>query len=426
MPEPEHGAEPEASVEEHLARVLAAVSPLPAFPQPLMDALGLAVAEDVEATSPLPGFDAAAMDGYAVRAVDVAHAGDPDPAVLPVVGEVAAGRATLTATAPGTAVRIMTGGRMPVGTDTVVPQEWTDRGAAQVRISRSPEPGQHVRLRGEDVEPGDLLVEEGTVLGPRHLGLLAAAGRAAVRVRPRPRVVVLSTGSELREVGSQLGHDSVFDANSFLLAAAARRAGALAYRVGIVPDDPRAFTEALSDQLVRADLVVTTGGIGEGDHDVVKEALEGGRAARSGALPGEVHFGSVALQPGRPQGLGQVGEDRVPLLALPGNPVAAYVSCEVFVLPAIRRLMGVVPYARPTVRARLTHGVQVRAGRRQYLRAEHAEEHGVARVTPLQGRGSHLVGDLAAANALVVVPEETTHVEAGQAVDVLLLDQEAW
>lgn len=413
------------SVEDHLARVLAAVSPLPAFPQPLMDALGLALAEDVEAAAPLPGFDSAAMDGYAVRAVDVADASEADPTALPVVGEVAAGRATLSATAPGTAVRIMTGGRMPVGTDTVVPQEWTDRGAARVRIARAPEPGQHVRIAGEDVQPGDLLVEEGTVLGPRHLGLLAAAGRAAVRVRPRPRVVVLSTGSELREVGSALGHDSVFDANSYLIAAAARRAGAVAYRVGIVPDDPRAFTEALSDQLVRADLVVTTGGIGEGDHDVVKEALGAGRPERGG-LAGDVLFGHVALQPGRPQGVGSVGDDAVPLLALPGNPVAAYVSCEVFVLPAVRRLMGVVPYSRPTVRARLTHAVQVRAGRRQYLRAEHVEDHGGATVTPLPGRGSHLVGDLAAANALVVVPEETTHLAAGQPVEVLLLDQEAW
>jgi molybdopterin molybdotransferase len=404
---------PEIRVEEHLRRVLAAVAPLPAFAQPLMDVLGLTGAEDVVAGAPLPGFDNAAMDGYAVRGEDVASATDAAPVELPVVGEAAAGRATLYAMAPGTAVRIMTGAPLPAGADAVVPLEWTDGGVARVRIDRAPTPGQHVRRTGEDVQTGDLLVEEGTVLGPRHLGLLAAAGRAGVRVRPRPRVVVLSTGSELREAGTALGHDSVHDANSFLLAAAARRAGAVVYRAGIVPDEPRAFLGALEDQLVRADLVVTSGGIGSGAHDVVKQALDT-----------RMWFGEVAMRPGRPQGFGAVGEDATPMFALPGNPGAAYVSFETFVLPAIRRMMGTVPYSRPTVRVPLTHPVEGRAGRRQFLRAEYAEEHAGARVTPIGAGGSHLVGDLASANALVVLPEETTHLEAGSAAQVLLLDRE--
>ena len=154
-----------------------------------------------------------------------------------------------------------------------MPYEWTDRGVAQVRITRAATPGQHIRPTGDDITEGDMLLEEGTVLGPRHLGLLAAVGRATVRTRPRPRVVVISTGSELRDPGTPLGHDSIYDGNSYLLAAAARAAGAIAYRVGIVPDEAHAFTEALSDQLVRADLVVTSGGVSEGDFDVVKESL---------------------------------------------------------------------------------------------------------------------------------------------------------
>ena len=189
------------SVEEHLERILAAVAPLPDFPQPLLDALGLPAAEDVVSPIPLPSFDNSAMDGYAVVAADVASATEDDPVWLPVVGEIGAGQASLLALSPGTAAKIMTGAPVPKGCDAVVPYEWTDRGVAKVRITQAPAVGQHLRHVGEDVAEGDLLVERGTVLGPRHLGLLASVGRATVRARPRPRVVVISTGSELREPG---------------------------------------------------------------------------------------------------------------------------------------------------------------------------------------------------------------------------------
>ena len=258
-------------------------------------------------------------------------------------------------------------------------------------------------------------MEHGTVLGPRHLGLLAAVGRATVRCRPRPRVVVISTGSELREPGAPLGHDSIYDGNSFLLAAAARTAGAIAYRVGIVPDDPRTFTDALSDQLVRADLVVTSGGVSQGDFDVVKEAL--------GQL-GTVWFGGVAMQPGKPQGFGTVGEDATPIFTLPGNPVSAYVSFETFVLPAIRRMMGKLPYSRPLGRARLTHGISSPEGKQQMVRGAYDVDRGGAFVAPVGGHGSHLIGDLATSNALIVVPPEVTALSAGDMVQVLKLDEE--
>jgi molybdopterin molybdotransferase len=403
------------SVDEHLARALDAVEPLPDFPQPLMETLGLAAAEDVHATMPLPSFDNSAMDGYAVCQRDVAGASDEFPVHLPVVGEIGAGQAQLFAMSPGTSVKIMTGAPLPAGADSVVPYEWTDRGVAQVRITRAPGLGQHVRAAGEDVAAGDLLIERGTVLGPRHLGLLASVGRAQVRSRPRPRVVILSTGSELREPGTPLGHDSIYDGNSFLLAAAARRAGAIAYRVGIVPDEPRAFLDALQDQLVRADVVVTTGGVSQGDFDVVKEAL---------APLGTVWFGGVAMQPGKPQGFGLVGEDSTPIFTLPGNPVSSYVSFETFVLPVIRKLMGKQPHARPTVRARLTHAITSPAGRRQFVRGEYDRDGGGPFVAPVGGHGSHLIGDLASSNAFIVVPEEVTAVPAGEQVRVLLLDAE--
>jgi molybdopterin molybdotransferase len=401
------------SVDDHLARILAAIEPLPDYPQPLMDTLGLAVAEDVVAPIGLPSFDNSAMDGYAVRLDDVVTATEESPVHLPVVGEIGAGQASILALSPGTAAKIMTGAPVPAGADTVVPYEWTDRGIAQVRIDRAPVAGQHVRPAGEDVAVGDVVVSHGTVLGPRHLGLLAAVGRAQVRTRPRPRVVVISTGSELREPGTELGHDSIYDGNSFLLAAAARRAGAIAYRVGIVPDEPRAFLDAVHDQLVRADLVVTSGGVSQGDYDVVKEAL---------TPLGTVWFGGVAMQPGKPQGFGYVGEDRTPIFTLPGNPVSSYISFQQFVLPAIRKLMGRAPYSRPTVGARLTHAISSPAGKRQFVRASY-DARGPA-VAPVGGHGSHLIGDLASSDALVVVPEDVTSLPAGEQVQVQRLDEE--
>jgi molybdopterin molybdotransferase len=403
------------SVEDHRDRVLSAIDPLPAFDQPLMEAFGLSAAEDVHAAVALPGFDNSAMDGYAVAYADVLSATEEFPVHLPVVGEIGAGQATLLAVSPGTTVKIMTGAPVPAGADSVVPYEWTDRGVANVVISRSPEKGQHVRPKGQDISVGDLVVEAGRVLGARQIGLLAAIGRASVRSRPRPRVVVMSTGSELREPGSALGHDSVYDGNSFLLAAAARQAGAIAYRVGIVPDEPRAFLNALHDQLVRADLVVTSGGVSMGDYDVVKEAL---------APLGTVWFGGVAMQPGKPQGFGTVGEDAVPIVTLPGNPVSSYISFEQFVLPAIRRLMGRTPYIRPAADATITDPLRSPEGRRQFARGTLSVVDGRLAVTPVGSQGSHMIGDLAESDCLIVVPESVTSVEAGETVTVLPLDEE--
>ncbi len=403
------------SVAEHRLRALAVVAPLAPYEQPLLDALGLPVCEDIVAPLALPVFDNSAMDGYAVRLADVAEAGADRSVHLPVVGEMAAGQSTLMALTPGTAVRIMTGAPVPQGCDAVVPIEWTDEGTATVRIDKAPTRGQHIRLRGEDVDVGDMLLSDGAVLGPRQVGVVASVGRAQVLARPRPRVVILSTGAELREPGRPLGHDSIYDANSFLLAAAVRRLGAIPYRVGTVPDEPREFSETLSDQLVRADLVVTSGGVSKGAYDVVKEVL---------SELGTVWFGEVRMQPGKPQGVGTVGEDATPILTLPGNPVSAYVSFEVFVAPVIRKLMGRTPYERPLVSARSTVAMDSAPGRSQYVRAWLEIDATGATVTPVGGRGSHLVGDLAASNALVVLGEDTTEVRPGDRVQVMALDRE--
>lgn len=401
-----------SSVAAHLSRVLADVGVLPVRALPLLDCLGLVCADDVHSTIALPSFDNSGMDGYAVVRADVASASPEHPVVLPVVGSIGAGQADLRILAAGGAAKIMTGAPVPQGCDAVVPYEWTDRGAEQVSIIQAPEPGAHVRGAGRDVAVGDLVVAAGTVLGPRHLGLLASLGLARVPVRPRPRVVVISTGTELREPGTELGHDSIYDGNSFLLAAAVQRVGGVARRVGIVSDDPEVFATALAAELDGADLVVTSGGVSQGDFDVVKAAL----------TPQGVWFGPVAMQPGKPQGHGHLGG--VPILTLPGNPVSAYVSFEVFVLPVLRTMMGLTPRSRPTVTARLTHDVGSPPGKQQYLRGELGHDERRAYVAPVGGAGSHLIGELAAANAFIVVPRETTGLRAGDRVDVLVLDEE--
>jgi molybdopterin molybdotransferase len=402
------------SVDEHLSAILDAVSPLPPYEQPLLEALGLPICTDVTADIDLPSFDNSAMDGYACRYEDVREASEEHPVQLPVVGESAAGQTKSYGLSPHQAIKIMTGAPLPTGADVVVPIEQTDGGRAQVRIHRAPSPGQHVRPRGDDVVVGDLLMQEGDVIGPRQVAILAATGHSRVRARPRPRVVVISTGSELREPGERLGTDSIFDSNSFMVAAQARATDAIAYRVGIVSDDPQELMSALSDQLVRADVVVTSGGVSKGDYDVVKEVL---------SRLGTVRFDEVAMQPGMPQGFGTIGEDATPIFTLPGNPVSSYVSFEVFVLPALRRMMGRLPYRRPTVRAQLRAAFSSPQGKRQYMRGLFEVTGRGAFVSPVGGHGSHLTGGLSRANCLIVVPETTTEVEESSMVDVLVLDR---
>lgn len=402
------------TVDEHLEKVLQGVGPLKPYDQPLLEAIGLPLCEDIVSPIDLPRFTNSAMDGYAVRAVDVESATGDDPVTLPVVGESAAGTSKPYAMAPGTAIKIMTGAPIPANADAVVPIEATDGGTASVAVYEPRRRGEHVRPAGEDITSGEVVLEEGAVLGPREIGLLASIGLPRVRSRPRPRVVVVSTGTELREPGATLDFDSIYDGNSYLLAAAARSLGAIAYRVGISSDDPREFTDLLTDQLVRADLVVTSGGVSRGSYDVVKEALTG---------LGTVEFVDVAMQPGKPQGFGAVGEDSTPILTLPGNPVSAFVSFEVFVVPVLRRMMGLLPYRRPLVHATLAADLQSPAAKRQYVRADFEVTPRGARVTPAGGVGSHLIGGLAHANALIVVGEDETALNMGDTAKVLVLDR---
>ncbi|MDQ1626679.1 MAG: molybdopterin molybdotransferase [Actinomycetota bacterium] len=402
------------SVDEHLAAILQGIEPVAPLDLQLLDAHGCILAEEVVSDVDLPPFDNSSMDGYAVRVDDLAGAGPASPVTLPVVGDVAAGSRAVYSVQHGLTVRIMTGAQIPAGAEAVVPIEWTDRGLADVNVTRAPEAGAHIRRRGEDVHRGDVVLAAGTRLGPGQLGILAAIGRDRVTVRPRPRVVILSTGSELVEPGQPTTSGQIHESNSYVLTSAAREAGATAFRVGIVPDDPHQLMDAIEDQLIRADLVLTSGGVSVGAYDVVKEVL---------SRLGTVSFEQVAMQPGKPQGFGTIGPDSTPIITLPGNPVSAYVSFEVFVRPVIRRMLGVEPLSRPVVRAVLGEGLTSPAERRQFARAWLDVRDGRYVVTPVGGAGSHLVAGLAHANALIVVPEDVTELASGDAVDVMVLER---
>ncbi|MFF4247576.1 gephyrin-like molybdotransferase Glp [Streptomyces sp. NPDC001822] len=429
------------SVDEHLDDILAAVRPLEPIELQLPEAQGCVLVEDVVVEVALPPFDNSSMDGYAVRISDVEGASEEFPAVLTVIGDVAAGDGGLAdgrSVGPGEAARIMTGAPLPAGAEAVVPVEWTDGGTGggpaetmrahsdapegaggEVRIHRPVKPRAHVRAKGSDVRPGDLALRAGSVVGPPQIGLLAAIGRSTVRVRPRPRVVVLSTGSELAQPGEELTGGRIYDSNSFALTAAAREAGAIAYRVPAVADDAETLRATIEDQLIRADIVVTTGGVSVGAYDVVKEALSSvGDEDEAG---GGIDFRKLAMQPGKPQGFGSIGPDHTPLLALPGNPVSSYVSFELFVRPAILTLMGLKDVHRPKVRAVLSADgpLSSPAGKRQFLRGTYDAQAGT--VTPVGGAGSHLIAALAQADALIVLPEDVTSAEPGAEAEVILL-----
>ncbi|WP_372593594.1 gephyrin-like molybdotransferase Glp, partial [Actinotalea sp.] len=394
--------------------------------------------EDVVAPRDVPVWAVAGCDGYAVRAADLGAAlSTPSGAgtrevTLPVVADVPVTTAEPLRLVSGTTVLIAAGGPLPAGADAVVPLDHTDRGRAQVTIRGPVEPGDHVRPAGQDVAVGVTVLRAGTRLAPRHLAVAAALGRGRLRVHPAPRVVVLSIGDELVEPGRNRSPGRVHDVDNIALAAAVRETGAHAVRVGPIGDDRVLLREALADQLVRADLIVLTGGLSSGPWDTVTDVL---------APLGTVRFDQVAMTPGHRQGFGTVraedsdgdvrhatalavgNGDGVPVFALPGHPVAAMVSYEVFVRPALRTMAGYADLYRPSVRAASAQPWRSPSGRRQFVPATVVG-------SPTEGYVAHPVGDpgqvslgsLATANALAVVGEDTTTVRAGDTLACLVLD----
>jgi molybdopterin molybdotransferase len=399
------------SVAEHLAAVLDGVAPLGAIDVDLLDAIGQTLAADVVAPWPLPSFDNSSMDGYAVVAADVVGASPEAPVRLTVGGDIAAGDSGDLVVAPGRTVRIMTGAPMPAGADAVVPVERTDGGTEVVSISGTVDAGSFIRRAGEDVAAGAVVARAGDVVTERSVPVLASVGRASVRVVRRPHVVVISTGDELVEAGHPLEHGQIVDSNGVMLVALAKAAGASAWRTPRSHDRDDEFRAVLDAALREADIVVTSGGVSMGAYDTVKAVL-----SRSG----EVDFVKVAQHPGMPQGSGRLGDRQVPIVTLPGNPVSSFISFELYVRPLIRRLMGKRDVTRATEPAVCLEAFGSPGGKTQYARGVlEVRPDGTRAVTPVGGQGSHVVGGLAQADALIVVPPEVSRVEVGDAVTVI-------
>lgn len=433
------------TVEEQLAAVTAAaVTPEPVRTA-VSEALGLRCAERVESETSLPGFNQAAVDGYAVRAVDVRHsraggdsvpgaggsaageaeggdAGQPVQVALPVVGEVTAGSHRPVRLQPRQAVRVQTGAPLPTLADAVLPLDWAETVGRRISPLEPLRPGQFVHRAGSDVQPGDVVVEEGAVIGAAQVGLLAGIGRAKVLVYPRPRVSVLSFGPELVDIDRDPGLGQIYDVNSYALAAAGREAGADVNRVGILSGEPRRLRDTVEGQLIRSEIVVIAGGVGGAASDRLRDVL--------GEL-GDLEISRVAMHPGSVQGFGTLGADRIPTFLLPGNPSAALVSFEVLVRPLIQILRGRREVFRRKVTARTVAAIESAPGRTGYLRGQLMRDRGTREflVDPLGAGGggepTHLLGSHGQANCLVVLPGDRSYVEPGEVVDVMFLSNRA-
>ncbi len=390
------------SVEEHQRVIAGLVSARPGTEVPLTDAEGLVLAGDVLAPLSLPVFDNSAMDGYAVRTEDVSAA----PVTLPVAEDIPAGRTDTLTLAAGTAHRIMTGAPVPAGADAVVPVEATDAGVAVVQIRSAATPGQHIRRAGEDVTAGTTVLRAGQLISPAALGLVAALGVDRLTVVPRQRVLVISTGSELVAPGTPLQPGQIYESNAVMLAAAVREAGAQVAGVATCGDEVGQFRAVLDEYAGRADVVLTSGGVSAGAYEVVKDAFTG--------PGGGVEFVKVAMQPGMPQGAGTLPDGRG-IITLPGNPVSALVSFEVFIRPALRTAMGLPPH-RPRRTAVLAESLTSPAGKRQFRRGVYDHDSGT--VTSYGPPASHHLRWLASANCLLDIDEDVTGIASGEQIRI--------
>jgi molybdopterin molybdotransferase len=417
-------ATPLLSLEQAQARILDGVEALPPERVAVSDALNRVLAEPVTALVTLPPWDNSAMDGFAVRAADLVGAGPDAPVRLAVTGEVAAGHPAVGRVESGTCIRVLTGGILPDGADAVVPVEDTD---APQGVSVLPEavlvraavaPGDHLRRAGSDMRAGDALLPAGGVMTPQALAVAAAGANGWLSLHRRPRLAVLATGDELVPAGHGLGPAQIPDSNSVSVAAQALDSGAEVQALGIAPDDRAALDALLARGIAGSDVVVVTGGVSVGAHDLVKDAFE---------AAGSMKLWRVAIQPGKPLAYAvaqRTDGTSVRLFGLPGNPVSSFVTFELFVRPVLRALSGRRdPFGREVVRARLADTAPSSPGRRSFVRVQLQRDgrSGGWTASLAGGQGSHVLSALARADGLAVVPEEYASLPAGAVVDVIRL-----
>ncbi len=412
------------SVEQALEKVLGYVNVLEAEQCPILDCLGQVLAEDIYSSITVPPLDNSAMDGYALRVKDIKAANQRSPRFLRVIDTVTAGSISKCEVEPGTAIRIMTGAPIPEGADSVVRFEDTDeaqrKGASdEIGILVEVEAGLNIRRAGEDITRGSLVLSQGVAIRPSEIGILASLGRSMVKVVRRPVVAVLATGNELVDINHPLPRGKIYNSNSYSVAAQVRRYGGIPKVLGIALDSESSLVARLHEGL-DADMLVTTAGVSAGDYDVVKDVL---------VKQGEITFWTVRMKPGKPvafgmiKGISQAGVTRnIPHLGLPGNPVSAMVTFELFVRPAILKMMGKKNLAKPVIEAVLEEPVVNEDGRRFFARAIVEKRGGqyFARLTGPQGSG--ILTSMSLANGLAIVPEDKARVEAGDKVQVMMLD----
>lgn len=408
------------TVEEQQALVTAAaVTPRPVRVS-ISEAQGLLCAEEVVAEHPLPAFDQAAIDGYAVRSVDIRLGSDGEtPVSLPVVGHLGAGTRQVARLQPGQCLRVDTGAPLPTLADAVLPRSWAEVSGHRITPTRRVLSGEYARRVGDDVQPGDVAVRAGSIIGAAQVGLLASVGRSKVLVHPRPRMSIISIGDELVDLDSDPGAGQIYDVNSYALAAAARDAGADVHRVGIASSEPTRLREVLEGQLMRSEIVVVSGAAGGESTTRIQEVL---------AELGDVEMSRVAMHPGSVQGFGLLGGDEIPTFLLPSNPVSALVVFEIMVRPLVRIALGKTQPMRRTVRARTVAPISSVEGRKGFLRGQlmrdtDTDEYLVRALGGAQGASTHLLATLAEANCLVTVDPEITDVRAGDEVTVMFLAQ---
>ncbi|MFQ5952883.1 MAG: gephyrin-like molybdotransferase Glp [Candidatus Omnitrophota bacterium] len=401
------------NIEKAQSIILKSIGVLSSKESKLDQALDRVLAEDIYAGCDVPLLDNSAMDGFAVRARDVQGTSKDNPKVLEVVEDVRAGYLASKPVRDNQAIRIMTGAAIPQGADSVVMVEDTEKmGEDKIKIFKEIKKGTNVRRRGEDISSGELTLSKGTVLGPAHIGVLASLGRSRVKVTRRPKVAVLATGDEVIDIDEKLIPGKIRNSNTYTLCSQVLKVGGIPKNLGIAKDEIEEIKKKIKKGL-DCDLILTSGGVSVGDHDLVKSVLSD--------MGTDIKFWEVAIKPGKPLTFGMI--NGIPVSGLPGNPVSSMISFEIFIKPAIFKMLGQdSDNSKKEVSAILEESIIKKKGRRHFLRAQTRWENGgyLTRATGPQGSG--ILKSMARANSLIILPEEKEHVEKGKKVTVRFLN----